>query len=396
MLNAGALVYVHNGGEPHSDSFTLTVNDGAGGTDALVVIPITITPVNDSMTVVTQTVVYEGGGTSDGAVEPGKPVPVLSLIISDAEADMKTVRITSLPGGCLLFFNGTQVTQTMVDGGFSFNAADSGLLEYRHDGIDDLGTSPGDRSFTIQVMDLGGGASPGAVQTVNQTVNIDVVPANDDLELINLSTAVPTISSGNSHVLGLADMEVNDPDGPNHQLTYTLQSSPLLGDLYIKGQLSGAGATFTQAPLAAGQVVFTNGGANGPDSLFFTVTDSQVSILTDELGTLRTGDHTTPQRVLELRINLTASGGGGAVIRLDEGQGATVNIAAPGETIELTSGPARGQILVNGMPRGVGGVSGAAGRGHSLRPRWFTQRQRHDQPCRRWHAGNDRCGRAAH
>ncbi|MBL9158181.1 MAG: DUF4347 domain-containing protein, partial [Verrucomicrobiales bacterium] len=354
MLDAGALVYVHKGGETHSDSFTLTVNDGAGGTDALVVIPITITPVNDSMTVVTQAVVYEGGSTSDGAIAPGKPVPVLSLVISDAEADTKTVRITSLPGGGLLFFNGTQVTQAMVDGGFSFNAADSGLLEYRHDGIDDLGTSPSDRSFTIQVTDLGGGAGPGAVQTVNHTVNIDVVPVNDDLELINLSTAVPTISSGNSHVLGLADMEVNDPDGPNNQLTYTLQSSPLLGDLYINGQLSGAGATFTQAQLAAGQVVFTNGGANGPDSLFFTVTDSQVSILTDELGTLRTGDHTTPQRVLELRFNLTASGGGGAVIRLDEGQSATVNIAAPGETIELTSAPARGQILVNGMPLGVG------------------------------------------
>jgi hypothetical protein len=279
---------------------------------------------------------------------------VLSLNISDAEADSKTVRITSLPGGGTLYFNGIPITQMMVDGGYSFDAGDFGLLEYRHNGIDDLGTGPSDRSFMIQVTDLGGGAGVAGIQTVNHTVNIDVVPVNDDLELVTLSTAIPTIASGNSYVLGLTDMEVNDPDGPDPQLTYTLQSSPLLGDLYINGQLSGAGATFTQAQLAAGQVVFTNGGANGPDSLFFTVTDSQVSILTDELGTLRTGDHTTPQRVLELRFNLTASGGGGPVIRLDEGQSAPVNIASPGEVIELTSLPAHGQILVNGLPLGVG------------------------------------------
>lgn len=355
-LASGALVYVHNGGENHSDSFVLTVNDGAGGTDANVTIPITITPVNDSMSVSTQAVVYEGGSTSDGAVGPGKPVPVLSLSIGDAESDAKTVTITSLPGGGTLYYNGTPLTQTMINAGFTFPAANFSLLRYTHDGVDDLGTRPSNRSFNIRVVDQGGGAGAGAIQTVNHTVNINVVGVNDELQLVTLRTTTPTIASGNSYVLGLSDIEVNDPDGPNAQITYTLVSSPLHGQLYIGGQRAGAGASFTQGQLAAGQVVFTNGGVNAIDRLYLKATDSEVSILTDELGTVRTGDHTTAARILELPFQLTAGtgGSGGTLIRINEGEALAVPGAVAGDVVQLVTAPARGSVLVNGSPLAVG------------------------------------------
>jgi hypothetical protein len=354
-LASGALVYIHNGGENHSDSFILTVNDGAGGSDPMVTIPITITPVNDAMSVSTQAVVYEGGSTRGGAVGPGKPVPALSLSISDVESDLKTVTITSLPGGGVLSYNGTTITQTMINAGFSFSAANFSLLEYVHNGVDDLGTRPSNRSFNISVVDQGGGAGAGAIRTVNHTVNITVVGVNDELNFVNLRSTIPTIASGQSYTLGLADMEVSDPDGSSNQITYTLVSSPLHGQLRIAGQLSGAGATFTQAQLAAGQVVFTNGGANAIDTLNFRATDSQISILTDQLGTLRVGNHTTAPRILQLQFQLTATpGGGGTTIRLDEGQSLSLPGAVQGNTIKLTTAPAEGSILVNGSPLAVG------------------------------------------
>ncbi len=355
-LSSGALVYVHNGGENHSDSFILTVNDGAGGSDPNVTIPITITPINDSMSVSTQAVVYEGGRTTDGAVGPGKPVPVLSLSISDAESDTKSVTITSLPGGGTLYYNGTAITQTMVNNGFTITAANFSLLEYVHNGVDDLGTRPSNRSFNIRVVDQGGGAGAGAIQTVNHTVNITVVGVNDELNLVRISSAIPTIASGSSYTLGLTDMEVSDPDGPSTQITYRLESSPLYGQLYVAGQRVGAGATFTQAQLAAGQVVFSNGGVNAIDTLSFRATDSEISILTDELGTLRVGNHTTAARILQLQFQLTATPGGpsATLIRLNEGTSSPVTGLATGDTISLTSAPVRGTILVNGVALGVG------------------------------------------
>jgi hypothetical protein len=353
QLASGALVYFHNGGETHTDSFSLTVNDGAGGTDAMVVIPITITAINDAMSVVTEALVYEGGSSLDGAIAPGKPVPVLSLSISDAESDTKSVRITSLPGGGTLYFDGTALTPTDITNGFSFTANLFNLLEYRHDGVDDLGHRPSDRSFTFEVTDAGGGA--GAVETVNHTVNIKVVSVNDDLDLLHLSTGViSSLGSSDTYVLSTSDVEVNDPDGDNNELTYTLVSTPIRGDLYINGRLSGAGATFTQADLTSGQVVLVNGGFNGPGSLFLKVTDSSISILTDELGTLRTGDFSTPARILELQFEFTSGVGGGTQIRLEEGGSAPFPGLTAGDIIELGVVPDYGQILINGVPLAVG------------------------------------------
>ena len=43
-INAGRLVYVNNGANSTSDSFTFTVSDGAGGTIGATTFNITVTP----------------------------------------------------------------------------------------------------------------------------------------------------------------------------------------------------------------------------------------------------------------------------------------------------------------------------------------------------------------
>ena len=46
-INAGVLVYVHDGSQTTSDSFTFTVSDGAGGSLGATIFTLTVMPVND-------------------------------------------------------------------------------------------------------------------------------------------------------------------------------------------------------------------------------------------------------------------------------------------------------------------------------------------------------------
>lgn len=353
-LAAGKLSYVHNGGEVHADSFSISLADGAGGSVATTVVPITITEVNDAMSVKTEVVVYEGGSTDDAQPSAGKPTPGITLTITDAEFDTKTILITSLPAGGELRFDGVAISAGDVAGGFSFAAGDINRLSFVHDGVDDLGTQPSNRSFNIEVTDQGGGT--GVPVTVSHTVNINVVSVNDEPILKTLDSTTHTLNFGEYYVLGLADVEVTDPDGDDSQLTYTVEETPSQGSLSINGQFSGAGATFTQADLAAGNVVMSNADGNGPDSLKLTVRDKRINILTDELGTQRVGDYTSAPRVLELNFEMNTSGGPGYSLSLNEGGTETISAAGDGDTIQLNSVPTHGQILINGTPIVVGNL----------------------------------------
>ena len=92
-LAANRLIYLHNGSETTSDSFTFTVSDGVGGSLGPTTMTLTITPVNDMPTIMS-----DGGGAT-AAITVLENVSAVT-IVTGADVDLPTQTLTySLSGG---------------------------------------------------------------------------------------------------------------------------------------------------------------------------------------------------------------------------------------------------------------------------------------------------------
>ncbi|MBF0156916.1 MAG: tandem-95 repeat protein, partial [Magnetococcales bacterium] len=159
-LGSGRVVYLHGGGEGAADGFTFTVDDGAGGAVAATSFSLTLTPVNDAPTLV-----------SNGALTlaEGAVATVGNTLLATADPDNTSAqvgyRLVTLPLHGSLKLDGVALA---VGGSVSQAAVDGGRLTYLHDG----GESTGD-TFRFVVEDGAGGAAAAADFTVV------VTPVND-------------------------------------------------------------------------------------------------------------------------------------------------------------------------------------------------------------------------
>ncbi|WP_175304539.1 tandem-95 repeat protein [Candidatus Nitrospira nitrificans] len=111
-IAANRLVYVHDGSETTSDSFTFTVSDGVGGTLGATTMTLTITPVNDTPTVTS------GGGASTAAVNVAENVSAVT-IVTGADVDLPAQTLTyGLSGGA----DQARFTINAVTGALSFTS----------------------------------------------------------------------------------------------------------------------------------------------------------------------------------------------------------------------------------------------------------------------------------
>lgn len=377
------LKYHHNGSQvlnATSDTFQITVDDGAGGLLKLQTVTVDITPVNQAPTASGNIILIEG---ETGVALVGGNVPVLGsargdLAIGDPDDSVHTVQITGLPANGTLKYNGALVTN-----GQTITNADLSKFTYDHDGSETTSDS-----FKLIVTDAGGGTGT-AASSAESTINFVVLPNNDDPVLVNNTGVIfgpdasGTPPSATETVTLTPDMlKVADLDSPDSQLTYTLTSIPAGGYLTFgtTGKAMPVGYSFTQVDLAAGNIKFVSLTGNNFDTDFkFTVKDGDQRILpTQRNGGIYEADDTTLQVntfTIQYKGTAVGDGTGGSFpdfaepntpsgtlqltpAQIAEGQTFTISPTelqttdadnTPEQLIyRLLSLPSNGQILLNG------------------------------------------------
>ncbi|MCU1230398.1 MAG: outer rane adhesin like protein, partial [Acidobacteria bacterium] len=184
----GSYVYVHDGSETTSDSFTYKASDSLS-TSNTATVSITVTPVNDAPVAVNDNYTVAEGGTLTQAA-PG-------VLVNDTDVDSPTL------------------TAGLVSGpahasSFSLNA--DGSFNYVHDGSETLTDS-----FTYSAND-------GSLNSNVATVNITITPVNDAPVAVNDGPYV--VAEGGTLNVATPGVLGNDVDPDSPTLTAVLVSGP--------------------------------------------------------------------------------------------------------------------------------------------------------------------------
>ncbi|RBQ11287.1 tandem-95 repeat protein, partial [Pedobacter miscanthi] len=214
----GTYTFVPNSNFNGTDSFTVTVSDGNGGT-VNVVIPITVTPENDNPT------------ASSPPITTNEDTPVNGMVTaSDVDGDALTYVLSTAPAHGQVTLN--------PDGSYTYVPA----LNYN-----------GPDSFTITVSDGNGG-------TAIVNIPVTVTPVNDapDFNAVPVSISTPEDTS----VKGKID--ATDVDGD--VLKFVVSTPPAHGMLTFNPD-----GTYTYAP---------DQNYNGPDGFIVDITDQKGGVTT--------------------------------------------------------------------------------------------------------------------
>jgi VCBS repeat-containing protein len=181
----GSFVYVHDGSETTSDSFTYKANDGTLDSNVATA-SITIVPVNDAPVAVNDT---------RGPVAEGGTLNGTSVLANDTDVDSPTL------------------TAVLVSGpanASSFTLNPDGTFTYVHNG----GETTSD-SFTYKAND-------GSLDSNVATVSISITPVND--APVAVADNGGTVAEGGT--LNGSSVLANDTDSDNVSLTAVLVSGP--------------------------------------------------------------------------------------------------------------------------------------------------------------------------
>ncbi|PWV65885.1 cadherin-like domain-containing protein, partial [Plasticicumulans acidivorans] len=269
------LTYTHDGSQvlaASTDSFKITIDDGAGGLLLDQNVTVNLLPANQAPAISGSVTVIEGEQDVSLSANGALPVPGSpergAISASDPDDSSFSYAIVGLPSHGTLKYDGVVISSASA--GSPYVISDLSLLTYSHDGSE----SPATDSFQIRITDAGGGT--GTPATTVSTIDIGILDNNDDPVLT--TNASPTLGSGSSITITSSMLQVTDVDSPSTTLTYTLTAIPDPADGYFlrDGTVLQVGSSFTQADIDAGLITYvTRSDTARTDSISFTVKDGE-------------------------------------------------------------------------------------------------------------------------
>jgi hypothetical protein len=252
-INNGNIAYIHNGSETTSDTFSFTVNDGAGGKLSTTPFNITITPVND-LPLLTKN---SGGTLSEGGTFSITNAR-LNTTDSESAATAISYSVTANPLNGQLELTtspGTKITS------FTQDDINSNRVIYKHNSSETASDA-----FTFDVSDGSGG------NILSNIFNLTVSPVNDAPVLaVNTGTSV---AEGGTQTITNAQLNLTDTDSTAAQLTYSVTVAPTVGQLESVLSPGSKITSFTQDDINNNRVVYIHDGSESTsDSFQFTVSD---------------------------------------------------------------------------------------------------------------------------
>ncbi|XP_030844618.1 FRAS1-related extracellular matrix protein 1-like isoform X2 [Strongylocentrotus purpuratus] len=250
--------------EPISDSFLLYVTDGEHSSPNVTFV-VNITPQNDEVPTLTvrNFTVHEGSFfkiRTDTINANDLDIPMDMLMFSILRAPEHGMIINRVPSLVespipVYDFNLNQLLNTLS-------------LAYVHDGSEST-----EDKFVIRVTD--------GKHTVRKTVNITIIPVNDESPEIVKNAGI-RISIHESRILSAVILRTEDRDTPDDHLVYTLNSLPRRGTLQRKvaedrwEDITDILTNFTQWDLNQNLIRYihsANLGSKGIDRFYFSVSD---------------------------------------------------------------------------------------------------------------------------
>ena len=324
QLGAGEIIYIHDGGETRTDSFTMRVEDDASLAAPLVTVAVTVRPVNDapslgdaSFTVPINSVDNTIVGTVT-AIDADRPPDALSysIIGGTAPATLFTINDAgdiSISNSALLGDSGTvhtlnvqtddgaggtdSATVTVRIGGAALppsaaaseNVATDMTFELSFPGLSNGRITAATTAVAGITVTVSGSGTQLRVQAaadtldheamsvlpITLTVTGDNVPAFTQilgLPVTDINEAPQTsgdlaisIAEGASRVLTIADLSATDEDTSDSpaQLTWQVVMAPSSGRLVLASFPTATITSFTQAQLISGQVIYIHDGSEG-------------------------------------------------------------------------------------------------------------------------------------
>lgn len=284
--NLAKLKYTHSGNDVQvgaSDSFNVTVFDGAGG-QVSSALTVHLDPVNQAPAIDGAPTQYEGENTGLGL---GYSDNESGHADAPANVNVEVTDITGLANRGTLYLdsnnNGTidagEAITAPSDASASFTADKLNLLSFAHDGDEPEAIAP---SFTIRVTDNGGGEGDIGKLTTTRTVDITILANNDDpVATVN---PAPLDATGNlTPLITTTHLDAVDPDSADTQLVYSLVSEPTFGEIQVFQNSEWfslpISATFTQDDVNNNRVRYVQtsgaGGATQDTGLTFKLADSE-------------------------------------------------------------------------------------------------------------------------
>ena len=245
QVDGGQIQFVQDGSQT-TPAYTLTVDDGTGGTATSTAV-VTFNPVDDLPSFQTNALVIAEGTT----VVLGNS----NLFTADEEStsDQITYTVTSVtngrfeavanPGVAITSFTQAQVT--------------AGAIQFVHSGSEAAPT------YSLTVTDSGG-------QTATLAATISFTNVNDAPTFLQNDLVV---NEGATVTLTTANLSASDPDSDPLSLVYTLDAVTG-GTFYLSGQALNPGDSFTRSDIIFGLVTFTDDGNEVKPEYTITVSDN--------------------------------------------------------------------------------------------------------------------------